>query len=85
METGQAERSKVKLSLIDVVIFVTGGVLIYSAVTNRDPREVVKLALTGKPPAGAKPISTPLPSNAPDNSTPLPNANPFLPANPIPA
>ena len=36
------------LNLPTLIIFVAGAVLIYSAVTNRNPVDVVKNALQGK-------------------------------------
>lgn len=36
------------LNLPTLIIFVTGAILIYSAVTNRNPVDVIKNALQGK-------------------------------------
>lgn len=36
------------LNLPTLVIFAAGAVLIYSAITNRNPVEVIKAALQGK-------------------------------------
>lgn len=62
-----------KINLVTVTMFTVGVVLIYSAVKDKDPRDVVKLTLGNKSPAGA----TAVPSSAPKSNpspTPIPNA-----------
>lgn len=46
-----------ELETLTVVMAVIGMTLLYGAVTNRNPLDVVTLALQGKPIAGAAPIS----------------------------
>lgn len=41
------------LSLLPVVLFGVGGILIYSAVKGYDPRDVVRNSLTGKSPGAS--------------------------------
>ncbi len=44
------------LQTLPLVVGVAGAVLLYGAVTNRNPLDVIKLALTGKPLNTAKPL-----------------------------
>lgn len=48
-----------EIELLPVVMTVAGIVLLYGAVTNRNPLDVVKLALQGKDVSAAAPISAP--------------------------
>lgn len=41
------------LNVMSVTLFVVGTVLVYSAIKNKDPREVVRLSLQGKSPGTA--------------------------------
>lgn len=66
-----------KLNLVNVTTFAIGTVLVYSAVKDKDPRDVVKKSLARQSPAGAATI----PSSA-KKSDPV---NPTTPAAPIPA
>lgn len=45
-----------QISVLSIILFATGAVLIYSAVKDKNPVEVVKLSLQGKNPADAKPV-----------------------------
>ena len=49
------------IETLPVVMAVAGLVLLYGAIFNKNPVEVVRLALTGKDPSTAKPIATPPP------------------------
>lgn len=46
------------LETLPVVMFITGMILLYGAITNRNPVDVVQLALQGKDISAAAPIST---------------------------
>jgi hypothetical protein len=46
-----------EIEALPVVMIISGGVLVYCSVKNKKPAEVVKLALQGKNPDGAAPIS----------------------------
>lgn len=49
-----------ELELVTVVLAVSGATLLYGAITDRNPIDVVKNALTGKPISEAREISGPL-------------------------
>jgi hypothetical protein len=57
------------MNLYGVIMLSAGVVLMYSAVQNADPRDVVKNALAGKP--TAKKAATTKPASLP--TSPLPN------------
>jgi predicted Fe-Mo cluster-binding NifX family protein len=44
-------------NLLAILLLSSGGILIYSAVKNRDPRDVIKQALGAKSTASAKPAN----------------------------
>ena len=50
------------MDLLPVVIGVAGGVLVWAALKNKNPLEVVQLALQGKDVNTAKPMFAPLPA-----------------------
>lgn len=50
-----------ELEVLPVVLALAGFILLYGAVQNKNPLEVVKLALQGKDPSTASPIFTPGP------------------------
>lgn len=62
-----------KINLVTVTMFTVGVVLIYAAVKDKDPREVVKLALGNKSPAGASAVPSSAPTTNP-SPAPIPNA-----------
>jgi hypothetical protein len=72
-----------KSSLIAVLVLLIGGLLIYSGVKNRNPIDVIKLALQGKDIGGAAPLSNP--SNSSTGTGSLSPANPFNPNPPQPS
>lgn len=47
-----------EIETITVVMAIAGVVLLYGAVKNKNPLEVIKLALQGKDVSGAAPLST---------------------------
>lgn len=46
------------IEIVPLMMVVGGSVLLYGAIKNKNPIEVVKLALTGKPISGAKPLNS---------------------------
>lgn len=66
-----------KLSITSVVLFAAGVILIYSAVKDKAPQEVIRVSLAGQSPATAKAspssTSTTAPSIAPIPNTPQTN------------
>lgn len=61
------------ISLLTVVIFAGGVVLVYSAVKDKDPRDVLKTSLSGNSPANAKTVPSSAPIN-PSSPAPIPPA-----------
>jgi hypothetical protein len=58
----------VTLNPLGVVLFAVGAVLIYAAIKDVDPRDVVKQGLGGKAPAPVTGANVPVPK--PTNITP---------------
>ncbi len=48
-----------ELNTPTVIIGIAGGVLLYGAITNRNPIDVIKLTLSGGDITKARPLSTP--------------------------
>lgn len=65
------------MKLTTVIILMIGGTLVYSAVKDKSPLEVLKMGLQGK----AAPVKTPAPS-AQSSNVPLPTT-PLAPNHPI--
>jgi hypothetical protein len=53
------------MNLYGIIMLSAGAVLMYAAVQNADPRDVVRNALQGKPTAKAAPAVVTKPSVAP--------------------
>lgn len=52
------------MDLIPVIAGVVGGVLMWSALKNKNPLEVIQLALQGQPVEKAKPLFAETPAGA---------------------
>lgn len=58
------------LNIVDVIVAIAGGVLIYAAVKNKNPVTVVSDALNGKNAPVANPTATPTATDTPTPVTP---------------
>lgn len=56
-----------ELSTVTVVVGIAGGIVLYGAVTNRNPLDVIKLTLQGQDISKARPLADAFGSGAPDN------------------
>lgn len=54
-------------NLTALIAFTAGMVLIYAAIKDRDPRDVVKDAMTGKANPGARAAAKPASATVPNN------------------
>jgi uncharacterized membrane protein len=85
LDSHPAERHPSKMDLIAVLSGISGGVLVWAALKNKNPLEAVKLALSGGDPNSAPPFTavtdtatqaaptTPGPGlNIPDDQPPVP-------------
>lgn len=63
-----------EIEVLPVIMALAGFILLYGAVKNLNPLEVVKLSLQGKDPSKASPIF--VPSGDPQNLTAGPGATP---------
>ena len=46
------------MNMTALILTFAGFVLLYGAIKNKSPLEVIKNAITGKPPSSASPIGT---------------------------
>lgn len=63
-----------KISVVSVIVFVGGFIMVYAGIKDLDPRDVVKAALRGENPGDLTPKTHPSSTGATGGVVQLPNA-----------